>query len=93
MPAPLAVGVGVATGLAFVGSIRSSDRMIWSAVGNTTNLASRLQSLTRELDASIAVDATTRDRANYLCNDFVRHADTAIRGRSERLDVWALPLH
>ena len=93
MPAPLAVGVGVATGLAFVGSIRSSDRMIWSAVGNTTNLASRLQSLTRELDASIAVDATTRDRANYLCNDFVRHADTAIRGRSERIDVWALPLH
>ena len=92
MPAPLAVGVGVATGLAFVGSIRSSDRMIWSAVGNTTNLASRLQSLTRELGASIAVDATTRDRANYLCNDFVRHADTAIRGRSERLDVWALPL-
>jgi class 3 adenylate cyclase len=93
MPAPLAVGVGIATGLAFVGSIRSSDRMIWSAVGNTTNLASRLQSLTRNLGASIAVDATTRDRANYLCNDFVCHADTAIRGRSERLDVWALPLH
>jgi class 3 adenylate cyclase len=92
MPAPLAVGVGVATGLAFVGSIRSSDRMIWSAVGNTTNLASRLQSLTRELGASIAVDATTRDRARYVCNDFVRHGDVAIRGRSERLDVWALPL-
>jgi class 3 adenylate cyclase len=92
MPAPLAVGVGVATGRAFVGSIRSSDRMIWSAVGNTTNLASRLQSLTRELGASIAVDATKRDRANYLCNDFIRHGDMAIRGRSERLDVWALPL-
>ncbi len=92
MPAPLSVGVGVATGVAFVGSIRSSDRMIWSAVGNTTNLASRLQSLTRELGASIAVDATTRERAIYVCNDFVRHGDVAIRGRSERLDVWALPL-
>jgi len=92
MPAPLAVGVGVATGLAFVGSIRSSDRMIWSAVGNTTNLASRLQSLTRELGASIAVDETTRNRALYVCNDFVRHGDVAIRGRSERQDLWALPL-
>ena len=40
----LAVGVGVATGQAFVGSIRSTDRLIWSAVGSTTNLASRLQS-------------------------------------------------
>ena len=46
MPPTLAVGVGVATGEAFVGSIRSTDRLIWSAVGSTTNLASRLQSLT-----------------------------------------------
>jgi class 3 adenylate cyclase len=39
MPLHLAVGVGVATGSAFVGSIRSTDRLIWSAVGSTTNLA------------------------------------------------------
>ena len=65
MPATLAVGVGVATGEAFVGSIRSTDRLIWSAVGSTTNLASRLQSLTRELGASIAIDETTRERAGY----------------------------
>jgi adenylate cyclase len=92
MPATLAVGVGVATGDAFVGSIRSTDRLIWSAVGSTTNLASRLQSLTRELSASIAIDETTRTRAGYVCADFVRHADVAIRGRTGRFEVFALPL-
>ena len=32
----LSVGIGIATGRAFVGSIRAADRMIWSAIGRTT---------------------------------------------------------
>jgi class 3 adenylate cyclase len=92
MPAALSVGVGVATGSAFVGSIRAADRFIWTAVGSTTNLASRLQSLTRELGAAIAIDEATHERAGYVCGDFVRHADLAIRGRTGRFDVFALPL-
>jgi class 3 adenylate cyclase len=75
-----------------VGSIRSTDRLIWSAVGSTTNLAARLQALTRDLGASIALDETTRDRAGFVCTDFVRHASLAIRGRTGRFDVFALPL-
>jgi class 3 adenylate cyclase len=86
------VGVGVATGPAFVGNIRAADRLIWSAIGNTTNLAARLQSLTRELDAAIAIDDPTRTAAGYVCADFQRHADVPIRGRSERRDVWTLSL-
>jgi class 3 adenylate cyclase len=93
MPAHLAVGVGVATGAAFVGSIRSTDRLIWSAVGSTSNLAARLQTLTRDLAASIALDETTRQRAGYVCTDFARHESLAIRGRTGRFDVFALPLH
>lgn len=92
MPAALSVGIGVATGTDYVGSIRAADRAIWTAVGSTTNLASRLQSLTRELGAAIAIDAPTRERAGYVCGDFVRHPDLSIRGRSGRFDVFALPL-
>jgi len=48
-------------------------------VGNTTNLAARLQALTRE-------------RAGYVCANFVRNEVVAIRGRSDRRDVFTLPL-
>jgi class 3 adenylate cyclase len=92
MPDTLAVGVGIATGNAFVGSIRSTDRLIWTAVGSTANVAARLQSMTRELGASIALDEATRQRARYVCADFVRHTDVAIRGRLGRYEVFALPL-
>jgi class 3 adenylate cyclase len=88
----LSVGVGIATGEAFVGNIRAVDRMIWSAIGNTTNLAARLQSLTRELDASLVVDGRTWARAQPAAADFEKRADVPIRGRRETQDVYALPL-
>jgi class 3 adenylate cyclase len=89
--APLSVGVGVASGPAFAGDIRSADRLIWSVIGNTTNLAARLQGYTREIDAAIAVDEQTWRRSDDLASDFVLHSGVSIRGR-EPLDVYALPL-
>jgi adenylate cyclase len=89
----LSVGVGIATGPAFVGNIQSSDRFIWTVIGNTVNLAARLQSMTRELNAAVAVDDTTFRRAGgETCAAFVRHADLAIRGRAQPETVHALPL-
>src|SRR5207253_3078488 len=38
---PLAAGIGIASGPAFVGNVRSADRLFWTALGNTTNLAAR----------------------------------------------------
>jgi adenylate cyclase len=90
---PLSVGVGIGTGPAFVGNIQSSDRFIWTVIGNTVNLAARLQSMTRELNAAVAIDDTTFRRAGReVCAQFVRHADLAIRGRAQPETVHALPL-
>jgi class 3 adenylate cyclase len=85
----LAVGVGVATGEAFVGNIQAVDRMIWTAIGNTVNLAARLESLTRDLDASLVIDAATRERAQPAAADFEKHPNVTIRGSRTR--VWCRP--
>lgn len=89
---PLSVGVGIASGAALCGNIRSADQVIWTAVGNIVNLAARLQSLTRELDALIAIDAATRDRAGDLAAGFRRREGVRVRGRSEAEVVYFLPL-
>ena len=88
----LSVGVGIATGEAFVGNIQAVDRMIWSAIGNTTNLAARLQSLTRELGASVVIDADTCERAQSAAGDFDKRPDVPIRGRRETQDVYVLTI-
>jgi class 3 adenylate cyclase len=84
----LSVGVGVATGPAFVGSVQAADRAIWTALGNTTNLASRLQSLTRDLDAAIVIDAATRQAAGPVADDFEKRERVEIRGRREPEDLY-----
>jgi adenylate cyclase len=100
LPAPaapnqptLTVGLGIATGPAFVGNVQSSDRFIWTMIGDTVNLAARLQSMTRELDAVVAIDDTTFRRAGRgTCAAFVPHGHLAIRGRAQPESVYALPL-
>jgi adenylate cyclase len=86
----LSVGVGIATGSAFVGSVQAVDRMIWTALGDTTNLAARLQALTRELDAAIVIDTTTQRSAGDAAAGFERRVQLPIRGRSQREDLYLL---
>jgi class 3 adenylate cyclase len=88
----LSVGVGIATGEAFVGNIQAADRMIWTAIGNTTNLAARLQSLSRSLDATLVIDAATFHALGQAGSDFRCQPALAIRGRSTTQDVYTLPL-
>ncbi len=85
---PIAVGIGAATGPAFVGSIQAADRMIWSALGNTTNLAARLQALTRELDVAAVIDEATWRAAGPRKSSFERRDAVRIRGLNERRDVF-----
>jgi class 3 adenylate cyclase len=88
---PLSIGVGIATGPAFVGDIEAADRRIWTAVGNTINLAARLQALTRDLDAAIVIDAATWYAASYVAADFVRRTGVPIRGLATQQALYVLP--
>ena len=87
----LDVGIGIASGPAFVGSIQAVDRAIWSALGNTTNLAARLQSMTRDHDASIALDEATWRGAGELARPFRSLGVLPIRGRRP-IEVFTLAL-
>ena len=91
-PSGISVGVGVATGAAFVGNIQSVDRLIWTALGNTTNLAARLQSLTRDLDAALVIDQATWEKAQPTAAGFEKRPEVPIRGRRETQDLYVLAM-
>ncbi|MDM7951917.1 MAG: adenylate/guanylate cyclase domain-containing protein [Cyanobium sp. CZS 25K] len=54
-------GVGLASGQVMVGQIGSPKRMEFTVIGDTVNLAARLESVTRQVDASVLFDAATAD--------------------------------
>jgi class 3 adenylate cyclase len=85
------VGVGIASGEGFTGTIRSVERDIWCVLGNTTNLAARLQALSRDLEASVVIDEATAAACAGELAGFERVGLRQVRGRSRPLLLHALP--
>jgi adenylate cyclase len=93
--APLRMGVGLHYGQVVLGDIGSERTMAFATVGDTTNVASRLQALTRDLDARVVasgalVAAVEREAASAaLLEGLKPRGAHVLRGRDTPIEVWA----
>lgn len=83
--APLGLGVGIHTGDAIAGNIGTPQRMDYTVIGDTVNLASRIQDLAPR--GQIWISQATLDRMGTL--PVVTKVDTdSVKGRKERVALY-----
>jgi adenylate cyclase len=84
------MGVGLNSGVVMAGNVGSDQRVEYTAIGDTTNTASRLEGMTKDSDAMLFISATTRDRLRNPVEDLSLVGEVSIRGRTGRLAVWTI---
>jgi len=85
----LKVGIGIHIGEAITGSIGSPRRKEYTAIGDTVNLAARLEQLTKETGARLLLSEPTRAAAE--AKDAIDLGALPIRGYEQPVRVWRLP--
>lgn len=87
--APVRTRIGIHSGPAIVGNVGSSDRMNYTALGATVNLASRLEQLNRQLGTEILVSADVVERVRDRFA-FEHAGSTTLKGFAEPVHIFAL---
>jgi adenylate cyclase len=89
LDAPLRIGIGLHAGPSIVGEMGYERATQLTAIGDTVNTASRLESLTKEFGVQLVVSQELLDRAGMSLAEAPSH-EVEIRGRQGKLSVRAV---
>jgi len=89
LSAPLRIGIGVHCGPAVVGRMGYGESVHVTAIGDTVNVASRLQDATKEFQCQLVFSVEVAMRSGVNTAGIARH-ELAVRNRREALTVFAV---
>lgn len=87
---PIDNGVGISTGEAVAGQIGSLERLMYTVIGDTVNVAARLEALTKDY-YPILINGPTAEALKGRDDVTLKHiGPIAVKGRTEPVDVYAV---
>ncbi|MGH7811573.1 MAG: adenylate/guanylate cyclase domain-containing protein, partial [Candidatus Binatia bacterium] len=89
LPEPLRIGIGIHCGPAVVGRMGYGTSIHVTAIGDTVNVASRLQDATKEYSCHLVISEEVARQAGLNIVDLPRH-EVTVRNRREALAIFAV---
>ena len=78
----IAIGIGISTGPALVGNLGLESRFDYSCIGNTVNVASRVEGACKTVGYDIVVSGSTREQSPGLA--FLEAGSISLKGKTVR---------
>jgi len=86
---PFQIGIGINSGNVIVGNIGSSKIMDYTVIGDSVNLAARVEALTRNYDSSVLITEFTYEGIEHLIE--VEFLDSVIvKGKKKAVKIYKL---
>lgn len=84
------IGIGINSGYAVIGNIGSSSNMDYTAIGDVTNAASRIESKTKELKCVILASKDAIDLAAKSKVNTGKHETVKVKGKDIPLELFEI---
>ena len=85
----LKIGIGINTGEATIGEIGSEKKKNYTIVGDTVNLASRLESITKEFKTPLIISEYTYAKVKNRINGKLL-GNVKVKGREQPVDIYTV---
>lgn len=84
------MGIGLNSGPVMSGNVGSERRLEYTALGDTTNTAARLEGMTKGTPHQLYISDTTRQALTRPAEDLVEVGEAEVRGRKAKVKLWSL---